>query len=67
MGLSDHEIIASSLTGREGLSQGVMGMRRGGTRRIHIPPSLGFGQRGSQKYKIPGGSNLVIGAFSIPP
>jgi hypothetical protein len=32
-------------------------------RRIHIPPSHGFGQEGSPEHGIPGDSTLVIGEF----
>jgi len=42
-----------------GFSQGVIGMRVGGIRRVIIPPSLGYGPQGSLP-KIPGNSTLVF-------
>ncbi len=43
----------------EGFSQGLMGMKAGGKRRIEIPAALGYGQRGSPP-KIPGNADLVF-------
>lgn len=42
-----------------GFSQGVIGMRVGGIRRVIIPPSLGYGAAGSPP-KIPGNATLVF-------
>lgn len=56
----------------EGFEQGVIGMRNGGTRRLIIPPQLGYGseaQRNSAgEIVIPANSTLVydIEAFNIP-
>jgi FKBP-type peptidyl-prolyl cis-trans isomerase len=41
-----------------GYEQGVIGMRVGGTRRIIVPPSLGYGSTGNGT--IPGNSWLVF-------
>lgn len=56
----------------EGFEQGVIGMRNGGSRRVIIPPHLGYGseaQRNSAgEIVIPANSTLVydIEAFNIP-
>ena len=42
-----------------GFSQGVIGMRVGGLRRVIIPPSLGYGSAGSPP-TIPGNATLVF-------
>jgi len=42
-----------------GFSQGVIGMRVGGIRRVIIPPSLGYGAAGSPP-AIPGNATLVF-------
>ena len=42
-----------------GFSQGVIGMRVGGIRRVIIPPSLGYGAQGSPP-AIPGNATLVF-------
>lgn len=42
-----------------GFSQGVIGMRVGGIRRVIIPPSLGYGSQGSPP-RIPGNATLVF-------
>ncbi len=43
----------------QGFSQGVIGMRVGGLRRVIIPPSLGYGAAGSPP-AIPGNATLVF-------
>ncbi len=43
----------------QGFSQGVIGMRVGGLRRVTIPPSLGYGAAGSPP-AIPGNATLVF-------
>ncbi|MEO8680488.1 MAG: FKBP-type peptidyl-prolyl cis-trans isomerase [Vicinamibacterales bacterium] len=42
-----------------GFSQGVVGMKVGGLRRITIPPSLGYGSQG-QPPSIPGNATLIF-------
>lgn len=42
-----------------GFSQGLIGMRVGGLRRVIIPPSLGYGAAGSPP-TIPGNATLVF-------
>ncbi len=50
-----------------GFSQGTVGMRVGGLRRVTIPPSLAYGAAGSPP-AIPGNSTLIfeIELVSIP-
>lgn len=43
----------------QGFSQGLIGMRAGGLRRVIIPPSLGYGAAGSPP-RIPGNATLVF-------
>lgn len=43
----------------QGFSQGLIGMRVGGLRRVIIPPSLGYGAAGSPP-RIPGNATLVF-------
>ncbi len=43
----------------QGFSQGVIGMRVGGIRRVIIPPSLGYGAQGAPP-SIPGNATLVF-------
>lgn len=43
----------------QGFSQGVIGMRVGGIRRVIIPPSLGYGAAGRPP-EIPGNATLVF-------
>jgi FKBP-type peptidyl-prolyl cis-trans isomerase FkpA len=43
----------------EGWSKGVVGMKRGGKRKLTIPSKLGYGETGSPP-KIPGGATLVF-------
>jgi len=42
-----------------GLAEGVAGMRVGGRRTLTVPPSLGYGRRGSGT-KVPPGATLVF-------
>ena len=37
----------------EGLNEGLVGMREGGTRELAIPPAKGFGERGQPRLGIP--------------
>jgi FKBP-type peptidyl-prolyl cis-trans isomerase len=50
-----------------GFSQGTVGMRVGGLRRVTIPPSLGYGAQGNGQ-TIPGNQTLIfeIELLSIP-
>jgi len=41
----------------EGVEMGVVGMREGGTRRLFIPPALGFGDEGTAR--IPPNASLI--------
>jgi FKBP-type peptidyl-prolyl cis-trans isomerase len=56
----------------EGYEQGVIGMRNGGTRRLIVPPQLGYGsvpqRNAAGEIVIPANSTLVydIEAFNIP-
>lgn len=43
----------------QGFSQGTVGMRVGGLRRVVIPPSLGYGAAGRPP-EIPGNSTLIF-------
>lgn len=43
----------------QGFSQGTIGMRVGGLRRVVVPPSLGYGSAGSPP-DIPGNATLIF-------
>jgi FKBP-type peptidyl-prolyl cis-trans isomerase len=43
----------------KGMDQSVMGMKVGGERTVRIPPSLGYGKRGSGP-EIPPSSTLIF-------
>ena len=43
----------------KGFDEGVVGMKVGGRRRLILPPSLGYGERGAPP-KIPSGAVLVF-------
>jgi FKBP-type peptidyl-prolyl cis-trans isomerase FkpA len=43
-----------------GFSQGTVGMRVGGLRRVVIPPSLGYGSQTTSDGRIPGNSTLIF-------
>lgn len=44
----------------QGFSQGTIGMRVGGLRRVVVPPNLGYGSSGSQDGRIPGNATLIF-------
>jgi len=44
----------------KGFEQGVTGMKAGGTRRVIVPPSLGFGAAGNSNAGVPGNAALVF-------
>jgi len=52
-------LVAGSANVIPGFSQGVLGMRVGGLRRVVIPPSLGYGVQGSPP-TIPGNATLIF-------
>jgi FKBP-type peptidyl-prolyl cis-trans isomerase len=43
----------------QGFSQGTIGMRVGGLRRVVVPPNLGYGSAGMPP-DIPGNSTLIF-------
>jgi peptidylprolyl isomerase len=46
--------------GIEGWSQGIPGMKEGGTRRLIVPPALAFGEEGAGDGQIPPGATLIF-------
>jgi len=44
----------------QGFSQGTIGMRVGGLRRVVVPPSLGYGSAGQPQGGIPGNATLIF-------
>ncbi len=44
----------------KGWDQGLQGLRQGGTRMLHIPPSLAYGAKGTPGGPIPGDSTLLF-------
>jgi len=44
----------------KGWDQGLVGMKEGGTRKLSIPPSLGYGDKDAPGGKIPANSNLFF-------
>lgn len=52
-------LVAGGVGTIPGFSQGVVGMRVGGLRRVVIPPSLGYGPQGSPP-SIPGNATLIF-------
>jgi FKBP-type peptidyl-prolyl cis-trans isomerase len=58
----------------DGVTQGVIGMRVGGTRRLIVPPALGYGSedlkdRDTGEVVIPANSTIIfdIGALAVEP
>ena len=51
----------------QGFSQGVLGMRVGGQRRVIIPPALAYGSNPPQGSIIPSNATLVFTLLFTPP
>jgi FKBP-type peptidyl-prolyl cis-trans isomerase len=43
-----------------GWSEGMVGMKEGGVRRLYVPWELGYGENGSPAVGIPGKANLIF-------
>jgi hypothetical protein len=44
----------------KGWDQGLQGLRQGGTRMLHVPPSLAYGAKGTPGGPIPGDATLLF-------
>ncbi len=59
------EIIVGSGNNIPGVEEGLLGMRNGGSRRLIIPPYLGYGDNGLQENGLPPKTDLIFDIESI--